>query len=380
MSKFLITIFIFLANLNCIFADNKSIKTHGCVQLDYMAWKKTEIECYDPCFFFKEANIIIKGSYSNDLNCCLNFKFCPQKIEFLIKEAYINIKKPHFEIKIGKIHPFYDLENITLPTNRLFMEKASLQGFEEQNLFGLMLNLKSSACNFFYYLMTPEFSPLTKGTHTSKLSSFLRCFITIDTKDNLWHFGINYKEILRNQYDDSKYTSISIIDTPFFLQPYSYSRTHYTSLPTYRVIGYELIAILNSLCIQAEVSFSRAGWKDFDPELYHSINIQAGYILTGEQHAYDYYTGVIKNPQPKKNLGILELTFRYSLTDTTSKNSLLSGVCKTDSKKNTLNAGLNWYLDDNIQIQLNYAYESIIYRLIADKEIQSIGLGIRFSF
>ncbi|HFL8819334.1 MAG TPA: porin [Candidatus Azoamicus sp. OHIO2] len=378
MLHFLI-IFSFFMSLSS-FASMSQVKICGDVNLDYLIWKRGNIDTILSSVFFKETNITIKSAHVNDVNCYLNFEFSPQKLEYLIKEAYIKIKKPQLILKFGKIYPFYDLEDITSSTNRRFMEKASLKGFEEKNLFGLMINYISTISNFFYYLVTPELSPLNNKTQPPKFSSFLRFFIKLNNQDTIWHFGINYKELIRNQYDDAKYTSVSITDTPFFMQAYPYSRTHYTALPSYRVVGYEIIGLLQSLCIQIEALFSRAGWKDFDPELYNSITLQLSYILTGEHHKYDFHKGTIKNPQTNAPLGAFEITFRHSFSDTTSKNSLISGVCKTDSYKHTFNVGLNWHLNTNVKIQLNYTYESIIYRLIDDKKIHSFGMGLRFSF
>ena len=108
--------------------------------------------------------------------------------------------------------------------------------------------------------------------------------------------------------------------------------------------------------------------------------MQVSYILTGEKHNYNYKTGFVKNPNPLSNKSCIEIAARYSFNDITSKGSLIRGICKTDSKKHTLNLGINWYLNTNIKIQINYAYEMFNYRLMEDKKIHNLGVGIRFSF
>lgn len=376
---FIIFLFIFLLNKNICIAEVK-ILTYGNVSIDHIAWKGYEENAFLPLIFLKDSNLSIKTIYSKKLSTYINFVFNPNKIEYIIKEAYFLYKKKNFEIKIGKILPFYDLEDNIDSINRIFMEKCSLVGFEEKNLFGIMLNYKTQLSNIFYYILTPELYPDNKKTQTNKLSFFFRCFINITQNDNLLHIGFNYKEIIRNQYDKEEFTSVIITDTPFFITPYANLRTHYTTLPFYRTVGYEIINIFNAVYLQSEISFIRAGWKDFNSEFYKSIYIQIAYIITGEKHRYNFNNGIIENPIIKSNLGALEIAIRYSFNDTTSKNPLISGICKTDAKKHTINIGLNWYFNDKIKIQANYAYESFIYRLIDDKKIHSFGFGLRFSF
>lgn len=348
----------------------------GNVDIDYITWKGDTIN-NNLGFLFKDTNIYIKTKHINNLTSFLNFNFNYKKIEYTIKEAYIKtkIKSYNLELKLGKIYPFYDLEDNTPSKDRLFMETSSLQGTQNDNLFGTNIYWRSGALKTFFYFLIPE---INKNTTT--FFSLIRCFINKNFNDNIIHIGINYKEIINNETDIFKKSAISLLDTPFLIQPYSYLRTHYANLPSYKNISYEFIGLFKALLIQSELSFIRAGWRDFDVELYKSFNIQLSYILTNNYHNYNFKKGYIKNPIIENKLGLFELTFKYSLIDVRSKGSLISGVCKTDSLKHMINIGTNWYINKNTQIKINYAYENFIYKLNENKKIHNVGIGIRFSF
>ena len=85
---------------------------------------------------------------------------------------------------------------------------------------------------------------------------------------------------------------------------------------------------------QGALSFS--GW-----------NIQGRYMLTGESHSYDVDSGNFCSFTPNNIFGAVELAARYDFVNLNSKN-LLGGT------EHNVTVGVNWYINDNVRLSLNY--------------------------
>jgi phosphate-selective porin OprO/OprP len=89
---------------------------------------------------------------------------------------------------------------------------------------------------------------------------------------------------------------------------------------------------------------------------------QASYFLTGESRPYKNFTGVFDRVKPKENfawgkgLGAWELTLRYSFVD------LNDGGIRGGEETN-YTAGVNWYLNPNVRLMLNYTLADIVHDL-----------------
>jgi phosphate-selective porin OprO/OprP len=125
-----------------------------------------------------------------------------------------------------------------------------------------------------------------------------------------------------------------------------------------------------------------ANWKNFylqgenfwfdidrrDPALedpsFGGYYLQGSWLLTGEQRRYNSATGSFQNPRPKSPFaraggwGAFELAARFSHTDlnfnegTAGSTPLASAV--RGGEQDVLALGLNWYLNPNFKVLLNY--------------------------
>jgi len=59
---------------------------------------------------------------------------------------------------------------------------------------------------------------------------------------------------------------------------------------------------------------------------------------------------------------------------------LLRGVSAKDGKKDSFICGLNWFINNGLKLQINYAYEEFTYRLLNNRSISGLGFRMQFSF
>lgn len=125
--------------------------------------------------------------------------------------------------------------------------------------------------------------------------------------------------------------------------------------------------------IYADVSFmpehrsvTLFGLKDafkLNDRHFDGFYVQASCFLTGEHRAYDPVNGCFERVSPKKNLrlrgggwGAVELAVRYDALDLNNYN-VRSGVVGGQGRNWT--AGINWYLNPNMRVMLNYVRADI---------------------
>lgn len=146
--------------------------------------------------------------------------------------------------------------------------------------------------------------------------------------------------------------------TPFFVN------TGALPVNFFNVLGTELLWVRGPLSLQSEgmVNFvTQSGTTAVLPGFY----AQVGYFLTGEHRPYDRKLGQIDRVIPFKNfsfnkdgcntgMGAWEIAGRISHLDLNDKS--IQGGTITD-----FTAGLNWYVNPNVKLVLNYIHSSSNY-------------------
>lgn len=92
-----------------------------------------------------------------------------------------------------------------------------------------------------------------------------------------------------------------------------------------------------------------------DPEgalSFYGWNIEGRYMLTGEHLAYEVEYGNFCSLSPSCTFGAVELAARYDVVNLNHKN-LLGGV------EYDATVGINWYLNENVRLTLNYIRANI---------------------
>lgn len=115
--------------------------------------------------------------------------------------------------------------------------------------------------------------------------------------------------------------------------------------------GLELAVVNGPLSFQAEWVMASPDTEGNDPE-YSGYYAQVSYFLTGETRPYDRAAGAFGRLMPKRNYGrdgwgAWEIALRFSGVDLTDETY-------DGGELNNVTAALNWYLNPNVRMMLNY--------------------------
>ena len=126
-----------------------------------------------------------------------------------------------------------------------------------------------------------------------------------------------------------------------------------TNIPADEVmlLGADFAAVFNSLSLQAEWVSAGTEHDEGDADL-SGYYVQASYFLTGEVRPYDRNNGAFGRITPKQNfgqsgLGAWEVALRADGVD-------LNDGAVAGGELSDLTAALNWYLNPNVRMMLNY--------------------------
>lgn len=134
-------------------------------------------------------------------------------------------------------------------------------------------------------------------------------------------------------------------------------------------------------------------FRSTGPAVYHGMYVESGYFLTeGDHRNYSKSTGtwdrvrprrpwrVVTMEDPVAGRGAVELTARYTYLDLVSGTPVLSQIAGARAGvENDMTLGINWYLNPNSRLMLNYVATWINS---IDPEISGMfqGLGVRLHF
>ncbi|MBL6665056.1 MAG: hypothetical protein ISQ34_04340 [Rickettsiales bacterium] len=104
---------------------------------------------------------------------------------------------------------------------------------------------------------------------------------------------------------------------------------------------------------------------------FNSRYILLSYFLTGHKYKYNFQTGGINEILNQK--GAIELVTRYSKVDLNYKN--IRG-----GKLNSYDLGVNYYVNNNVKIMLNYIYNDLQYSSLSNDNVQYLMTRLQMWF
>lgn len=382
-----ILFFISLVFSLSLFANEKiknDINFFGFIQYDNVYWIGDKTDDFVSGIFFKDLSFCIKGFddiNDNLLSYFVKFDLSNYKSTNNLSEVYVNFNYDILGIKFGQIIPILSLEEAIEIKNKVFMENALLKSNFDESFLGLSINSNIKRYNFVVSFLTPDLLySINKKIKKNNYSLSSRIYKLIDYKNIIMHLGINYSVFNRCDEEDISLNTSSFKDIPSFLSPYALLRTQPSCLPRYQIIGLEFLNIYKSFSFQSELRYTHAIWKDFDSEVYKSYYIQLSYFLNGGKRTYDAINGLTFNEISNSKFGSFEIAFRYNYVNITNEGPLLRGVSQCDGEKKSYNLGINWFINNKVRLQLNYANEKFSYRMFNDRSVSAIGLRTQFEF
>lgn len=132
------------------------------------------------------------------------------------------------------------------------------------------------------------------------------------------------------------------------------------------LIGLESLLIFGPFALQGEYMHSIVETDFAGTQQFNGAYLEAGYFITGENRVYDRANGVLTRVKPKKNfkwgkgwgLGAWEIATRMSYVDL--EDDPIHG-----GEEMNFTAGVNWHLNPNARITVNYVYGVIDQELFS---------------
>jgi phosphate-selective porin OprO and OprP len=343
---------------------------------NYKVWYDVRVQADGAVFFgdtyneigngtsIRRARFAIKTEFGKYWYAELDMDISNSELE--IKDAYLQFHNNRgLEMKVGNFKEGFSIESTTTSRYLTFIERSmavntfapsrhigfatsygknwlfAMGGVHFQDIGGLEERVFSEDNNKDFgtdegYSLTgklvlmPWHNNPDKGLHFGVAGSYRIPKTSIDVPGVTRYSTRSLTSINRKKY----------IDTDLMATDYT------------KITGLEMAGYYKGLRFQAEYIMSNVKRSNIEKiEKFNGFYVFGSWMLFGGK--YNYNTGEAEFTQPTrgKNWGDLELAFRY---DYLSLNSHMDGIMGGAGEGYTF--GLNYHINNNIKIMLNYAY------------------------
>ncbi|HPR64757.1 MAG TPA: porin [Thermoanaerobaculia bacterium] len=301
---------------------------------------------------FRRAYLTIAGTMYGNIEFKAEYDFAGGDADF--KDVYLGLKKVfgHAGLRIGHFKEPFSLEEQTSDNYITFLERAMpIEAFVPSRNVGFMLH---QADNRFTYGVGIFKDADDYGTPADNVSESTwavtgRVAGTLYDKDegkSLLHLGLAYTS--REPAGDS----VRIRTRPeIHLMPSRLVDTHAMNADGFDVLGTEIALVQGPFSMQGEYMLASVDLMDGDSVDFTGYYVFVSYFLTGESRPYR--KGSFDRVSPAQNFtpgggsGAWEVALRYSSMD-------LNDGPVSGGKEDNLTLALNWYLNPNTRLMLNY--------------------------
>ncbi|MFP4140729.1 MAG: OprO/OprP family phosphate-selective porin [Phycisphaerae bacterium] len=305
---------------------------------------------------FRRARLYMSGEIYRNVGYKVQVDFADEDVA--LKDIYMQVKDlPAVgTLTVGKHKMPVGLEELTSSKYITFLERALPSVFVPSRQWGM--SLKNSALDDKLFWQVGAYR-LASAEQTSDggynfAARVAWAPINENKGEKLLHIGGSYAlqyiedaaggSVRLRQRPEYHNTSIRLVDTG-----------NLTDIEWQQVYGLELAGTYGPFHASGEfIGSTLEGQSNADSYTFCGYYVQAGYFLTGEHRPYK--KGTFSRVKPKENfksdfsgLGAWEIAARYSYLD------LQDGLANADAgQEHNVTVGLNWYLNPNARIMLNY--------------------------
>lgn len=346
-------------------ADHKfKLSVDGRIQIDGALFHGEDYQPVGNGVSFRRVRLGTDVSFGEHLSGKIEVDFANGSVS--LKDTYIQYKFfKGFSLRAGNFKEAYSMETMTSSNDLLFLERANavsafapdrhigLQGTYSRGSFlgvggvhfqqidGSKEKANSDANNKAGYnegfsvtgraVWMPHSSEQHKGLHFGLAASYRTptSDVSADSPDGM--------EISSSSL--SGINKIKFLDTGLI-----------TGVSHNWLVGAEFAAYYHGFRLQSEYMQNNTVRKDNLPtEKFNGYYVQAGYLLFGGNQKYSTSRGAFSQPQIGRAWGDVELAARFDRLD-------LNGKTVKGGEANNYTVGINYYLNRNFKIQLNYSY------------------------
>jgi len=336
-----------------------------------------ELDNWQDAVEFRRTRLYMQGLIYGNIEFKAQYDFAGGDAEF--KDVYLGYKGlPIGGLRVGHFKEPFSLEELTSSKYITFMERALPNAFAPSRNAGVMLQNHILDNRATYALgVFRDVGGFGEGEGDGKynLTGRLTALPLYEDKGRkLVHLGVGYSYRNPNE-DDVRYRQ----RPEAHLSPDRLVDTSDISANTVNLVGGEAALVYGPASLQgeyitADVDGRYSGSPDPDFSGYY---IQASYFLTGENRAYKASGGKFDRVKPKKNFGkeggwgAWQLAARYSHLDL--EDDLVNG-----GELDSVTAGVNWYLNPNTRVMLNYVFADADKKYEGEADILQMRFQVDF--
>lgn len=295
----------------------------------------------------RRARFYVSGTLYDNVEFKTQYDFAKGEAEF--KDVYLGLLDlPFGNLRVGQFQEPFSLEELTSNNYLTFLERASLNAFAPSRSTGLMAYDSFADERATWAVGGFRGSDaFGKGSSDGDYNVTARATglpLYDEGGTTLLHLGLAAtqrnpaNETLRYQQRPESHLAPLFVDTGEFEAD---SALH---------IGLEAALVLGASSLQSEYVMASPDTPGNDPE-FSAYYVQASHFLTGEHRPYSRSTGAFGRVEPKRNFltggGAWEIAARFSGIDLTDQ-------AVEGGEMQNLSAALNWYLNPNTRVLLDY--------------------------
>lgn len=307
---------------------------------------------------FRRARLYLEGEMYDQVEFKLQYDFAGGDAAF--KDVYVGLTDLPYVggVRVGQFKEPFSLDELTSANYITFMERGLSNALVPSRGTGVMLRdavlgervtwavgaFKDSD-DFGDRISDGEFN------YTGRLTG-LPWYE--DGGKRLVHLGAAYS--YRNPNDDQvRFRSRPEVHiAPYFVN------TDLIPADNYQLVGTEAALVLGPASLQGEYVYAPVEANGGNDPGFRGWYVYGSYFLTGESRAYKTADGAFDKVKPARpflwgdqpGLGAWEVALRYSSLDLDD-----TGIAGGDL--GNLTAGLNWYLNTNTRVMMNYLFADL---------------------
>ncbi|MGK7344937.1 MAG: OprO/OprP family phosphate-selective porin [Candidatus Nitrospinota bacterium M3_3B_026] len=308
---------------------------------------KSEETVWESGTEFRRARLYVGGHIHENVKFKVQYDFAGGDADF--KDAYIALTKISGigQLKVGRFKQPFGLEELTSSKYITFMERAmAIEAFAPSRQSGLLIGSSAWDKRLTWALSTYRITDGYGEDYGDNDMNYAARITVLPWKsgDNLVHLGAAYTAIKPNG-DTVRFRSRPEIH----LAPMRLADTHSINSDSVGLLGVEAAAVFGPASLQGEFISANVSNLDGEDASLSGYYVFGSFFLTGESRPYK--KGAFGRVKPNSNFGsgagALEAALRFSSVD------LEDGGIE-GHEVTTVTAGVNWYLNPNTRVMLNY--------------------------
>lgn len=294
-----------------------------------------------------------------------------------LKDAYVGLKDlPFGSIRVGHFKEPFSLQRLTSSRHLTFMERGLTGAFEAERNTGVMLHNHVMDDRVTYALgVFRDADDFGSGSGDGKYNITGRVTglpLYENNGSRFVHLGLGYSyrnpddEVQFQQGPEANLAPDPLVDTGSF------------EADGVNILGAETALVYGPVSLQGEYVTAMVDSDTASDPGFFKYYVEASYFLTGEHRSYKASEGVFGRVKPNKNflggdvgLGAWQIAARYSHID-------LEDGAITGGKLDTITAAVNWYLNPNTRVMLNYIYADASEKYDGDANILQMRFQVEF--